>query len=103
VNVSKAPLPSVEAPALVAEADEMPPSSLTTQELPLTCSDSSACYPPPRFTEAVCRKKFPDLPLHLFAKRMPWQHLYVKAEHVEPVNAHGGEQSEAWMQFGESC
>jgi len=49
----------------------------------------------------VCRKKFPDLPLHLFAKRMPWQRLYVKAEWLEPVNAHGGVQSEAWMKFGE--
>jgi hypothetical protein len=32
---------------------------------------------------------------------MPWKHLYVKAESVEPVNPHGGDQSEAWMAFGE--
>jgi hypothetical protein len=51
--------------------------------------------------EAVCKKKYPDLPLYLFAARLPWQHRYVKAEHVEPVNSFGGEQSEAWMLFGE--
>jgi hypothetical protein len=95
------PLPTAEEAAAPAEPEQTLQSSDTTQELPQNCADSSACYPPPRFTEAVCRKKFPDLPLHLFGKRMPWQHLYVKAEHVEPVNAHGGEQSEAWMKFGE--
>jgi hypothetical protein len=41
------------------------------------------------------------LPLYVFAGRMPWQHMYVKAEYVEPVNPHGGEQSEAWLKFGE--
>jgi hypothetical protein len=51
--------------------------------------------------DAVCRRKYPNLPPLLFAGRMPWKRLYVKAEWVEPVNPHGGEQSEAWMQFGE--
>lgn len=73
----------------------------TTREVPSACADASACAPPTAFVDAVCKHKFPDLPLYLFAGRMPWQHLYVKAEYVEPVNPHGGDQSEAWMQFGE--
>ncbi len=84
------------APETVAE-----PAEVTTRELPTSCADKSACFPPAAFVDAVCKKKFPDLPLHLFAARAPWQHQYVKAEHVEPVNPYGGEQSEAWMQFGE--
>ncbi len=69
--------------------------------MPATCEDKAACFPPTAFVDAVCKKKFPDLPLYLFAAKLPWQHQYVKAEYVEPVNPHGGEQSEAWMQFGE--
>lgn len=88
----------VVAPAPLAEPAAAAP---TTRELPTTCSEKSRCYPPDGFVDAVCKKKFPDLPLYLFAARLPWQHRYVKAEHVEPVNPYGGEQSEAWMKFGE--
>ena len=77
------------------------PAVATTRELPSSCADSAACLPPSGFVDAVCKHKFPDLPLYLFAGRMPWKHLYVKAEYVEPVNPYGGDQSEAWMQFGE--
>jgi len=73
----------------------------TTREVPSTCADTVNCLPPSAFVDAVCKRKFTDLPLYLFAGKMPWRHLYVKAEYVEPVNPHGGEQSEAWMQFGE--
>jgi hypothetical protein len=90
----------VAAAATVAAA-QTTPEVVTTREVPVKCDDTKSCYPPPAFTEAVCKKKFPDLPLVVFAGRMPWQHLYVKAEYVEPVNPHGGEQSEAWMKFGE--
>ncbi len=82
-------------------AVEAAPQVATTREVPLECDDPKRCYPPAAFADAVCKKKFPDLPLILFAGRLPWQHLYVKAEYVEPVNTHGGEQSEAWMKFGE--
>jgi hypothetical protein len=77
------------------------PSATATNDVPSTCEDKTDCYPPRAFVEAVCKHKFPNLPLFMFSGRMPWQHLYVKAEFVEPVNPHGGEQSEAWMQFGE--
>jgi hypothetical protein len=78
-----------------------PKAAATTREVPNACTDKALCLPPSAFVDAVCKHKFPDLPLYLFAGRMPWQHLYVKAEWVEPVNPHGGDQSEAWMQFGE--
>lgn len=85
-----------------AAASEAPPtSSATTREIPSACSDASACFPPSTFVDAVCKRKFADLPLYLFAGKLPWKHLYVKAEYVEPVNPYGGEQSEAWMKFGE--
>jgi hypothetical protein len=89
------------AAAATVPAIEATPEVATTREVPAKCDDPKSCYPPSAFTEAVCKKKFPDLPLLMFAARMPWQHLYVKAEYVEPVNPHGGEQSEAWMKFGE--
>ena len=96
------PLPSA---AQVTAAEEAPapakPEVATTREVPSVCADASTCVPPTAFVDAVCKHKFPDLPLYLFAGKMPWQHLYVKAEYVEPVNPHGGDQSEAWMQFGE--
>lgn len=101
-----APAAAAAAPAPEDAAEEpaaapSEPAVTTTRELPLTCEDAKSCYPPAAFTEAVCKKKFPDLPLFWFAARLPWQHLYVKAEYVEPVNPFGGEQSEQWMKFGE--
>jgi hypothetical protein len=92
--------------AKLTTADETPApspaaSAATTREVPSACAEKASCVPPAAFVDAVCRHKFPDLPLFLFAGRMPWQHLYVKAEWVEPVNPYGGDQSEAWLQFGE--
>lgn len=87
--------PSADAP------DEAAPTVTTTNDVPSSCEDKTDCYPPRAFVEAVCKHKFPDLPLFMFGGRLPWQHLYVKAEWVEPVNPHGGEQSEGWMHFGE--
>lgn len=99
------PASTVEAsdPAAASSSPEAgdPPRVATTREVPSSCADAANCVPPSTFAEAVCKRKFTDLPLYLFAGRLPWRHLYVKAEYVEPVNPHGGEQSEAWMQFGE--
>ena len=102
-----APAPVAAAPAdtkaPVAEATQAPAAAAltTTREVPTSCENKDDCYPPPAFVDAVCKKKFPDLPLYLFAGKLPWKHLWVKAEWVEPVNPHGGDQSEAWMKFGE--
>lgn len=99
------PVPASMAVELVAPAaapaSTPAPAVAKTRDLPGTCPDKANCSLPDAFVEAVCKKKFPDLPLYLFAARQPWQHRYVKAEHVEPVNVYGGEQSEAWMMFGE--
>src|SRR5262245_40863669 len=54
-------------------------ASATTREVPSACDGEKPCFPPGAFVDAVCKHKFPDLPLYLFAGRMPWQHLYVKA------------------------
>lgn len=101
-----AQVPQVSAPVAVKAEAEAPsvapvPSVATTRELPTSCLDPKSCFPPGAFVDAVCKKKFPDLPLYFFAPKLPWQHRYVKAEHVEPVNIHGGEQNEEWMKFGE--
>jgi hypothetical protein len=92
-SAAATPEPASTAPAA--------PEVVTTREVPSACADKAGCSMPSAFVEAVCKRKFPNLPLFLFAARMPWKHLYVKAEWVEPVNPHGGEQSEAWMAFGE--
>ncbi len=72
-----------------------------TREIPTSCSGVDGCFPEPAFAERVCRGKFPDLPLAMFAKGTPWQHLYVKAVTVAPVNVYGGARSDREMQFGE--
>jgi hypothetical protein len=91
------PAPPSEPPASAAAAT----AAATTREVPSSCVESANCTPPSAFVDTVCKHKFTDLPLYLFAGKLPWRHLYVKAEYVEPVNPHGGEQSEAWMKFGE--
>jgi hypothetical protein len=97
------PIAPQETPAPAVEATQAPAVAAvaTTRELPTSCEKKDDCYPPPAFVEATCRKRFPDLPLYLFAGKQPWKHSWVKAEWVEPVNPHGGDQSEAWMKFGE--
>jgi hypothetical protein len=100
--VAKAVTPEPPAPSEPAPlAEAAAPSESTTREIPAKCAGTDGCFPDPAFAERVCRGKFPDLPLVLFAKGTPWQHLYVKAESVEPVNAYGGERSESLMRFGE--
>ena len=111
-----APLPAPQAPKATAPAssvteieaaqvapasDPTPRPAATTREIPSDCADPNACALPSAFVETVCKKKFTDLPLYLFATKLPWKHLYVKAEYVEPVNPYGGEQSETWLKFGE--
>jgi hypothetical protein len=99
--VAVEPLATSAAKLSAADAAPAAPSVVTTREVPSGCEDRAACFPPSTFVDAVCKKKFADLPLYLFAAQLPWQHRYVKAEDVEPVNPYGGEQSEAWMHFGE--
>ena len=102
---ARPPGPAAATVTAVDAEEKAPPqlaaAAATTRELPSACEDKAACVPPTAFVDAVCKHKFSDLPLYFFAGHLPWQHLYVKAEYVEPVNPYGGDQSEAWMQFGE--
>ena len=89
-------------PAPTTPAASSAESSSTTSDIPSACSGSAeACFPPREFTHKLCKGKYPDLALVMFSKAMPWQHAYVKAEHVEPVNVYGGPTDEQWMFFGE--
>jgi hypothetical protein len=85
-----------------AEPSEPTATVPKTREVPSACpGGAKACTPPATFAESVCRRKYPDLPLLLFAKGTPWPRMYVKAEYVEPVNAYGGERASTWLGFGE--
>jgi hypothetical protein len=37
----------------------------------------------------------------MFGKHVPWQHLFIRDEWLEPINAYGGPSTEEWMRFGE--
>jgi hypothetical protein len=93
-----APAPTAAPPPTPAEGQ----SSSLTRDLPASCSGApETCFPPGAFAHVLCKGKHPDLALVMFSKAMPWQHAYVKAEHVEPVNVYGGPTDEQWMFFGE--
>jgi len=94
--VAEPETPAAESPA-PAPADD---ASLS-REMPVSCSGSDGCYPDPGFTERLCRGKFPSVSLAMFEKAAPWQHLFVQAVSVEPINVHGGPRSESLMSFGE--
>jgi hypothetical protein len=101
--------PSTSSPAApttatkAGEGEDKPSASAElSRDIPSECAgDAEGCVPPVAFAEQLCKGKFPDLAIHLFSKRMPWEKAYVKAEWLEPVNAYGGTQSERWLQFGE--
>lgn len=76
------------------------PARVTT--IPTECDGASErCVPPVAFAEQLCLGRFPSLALTMFEKSSPWERLYVKAVSLEPVNAYGGPQSEAPLEFGE--
>jgi hypothetical protein len=92
--------PAQPAPTAAPAATPAPTGKLTT-DLPTCDAPGENCFVPRTFTEKVCKGKYPDLAIRMFAKDMPFQHLYVKAEHVEPVNVYAGPVDEQWMFFGE--
>jgi len=95
--------PTVDA---VDAEEKTPPkvaaAAATTREIPSACEDKAACVPPTAFRRKHCasNKVFGSASL-LVCWAHAVQHLYVKAEDVEPVNPYGGDQSETWMHFGE--
>jgi hypothetical protein len=47
------------------------------------------CLPPADWVNKLCDNIYPDLALHFFAPKTPWQRLYMTAR-AEPFNASGG-------------
>ncbi len=47
------------------------------------------CLPPPDWVNKLCDNIYPDLALHFFAPKTPWQRLYMTAR-ADPFNASGG-------------
>ena len=72
-----------------------------TTDIPTSCRDPEACFPPEPFVRALCLGKFPALALHLFRHDAPWQHVYVQIPEVMPVNAYGGPVTHAPLMFSE--
>ncbi len=52
-------------------------------------SPKGDCLPPADWAKKLCDDIYPDLALHLFSARTPWQRLYMTAR-AEPFNASGG-------------
>src|SRR5687768_16478192 len=64
VTPSEAP---AAAAASIAATESEEPALAKTRDVPQACDDAKNCYLPGAFVEAVCKKKYPDLPLTLFA------------------------------------
>lgn len=47
------------------------------------------CLPPAEWVNKLCDNIYPDLALHFFAPKTPWQRLYMTAR-ADPFNASGG-------------
>jgi hypothetical protein len=83
-------------------AETTPVSSGPERVVPTECAPGSQpCAAPSKFVDQVCRGKYADLALTMFAKGTPWPRGYLKVEKLEPVNIYDGERSEEWLAFGE--
>ncbi len=92
---------SSDAPADAA-ASPAPADAGPARVLPTECASGSApCAAPSKFVDQVCRGKYSDLALAMFAKGTPWVRGYLKVEKLEPVNIYDGERSDEWLKFGE--
>jgi hypothetical protein len=76
-------------PAGKAAAKPEPPSE-DAFGLPARCSKKKwPCVPPPKWVAKLCEDVYPDVALHMFAPRSPWQRFYM-LQNAEPFNASGG-------------
>jgi hypothetical protein len=58
--------------------------------LPARCEKKRwPCLPPPQWVAKLCEDVYPDVALHMFAPRSPWQRFYM-LKNAEPFNASGG-------------
>jgi hypothetical protein len=80
------------APAIAKAAPRKPrPKAKPDKPLfPVRCSmKRGECLPPAEWVNKLCDNIYPDLALHFFAPKTPWQRLYMTAR-AEPFNASGG-------------
>jgi hypothetical protein len=91
-----------ESALAAAEPETGAAGATAAPPVPTTCAGSAKrCVPPPSFSRQLCRGRFPSLALQLFEKHAPWEHLYVRAEELDPVNSYGGPRSDSQLEFGE--
>lgn len=94
--------PSEAAHESGAAATADPQGGSSVAAVPTACvGGGKRCVPPLAFSRQLCRGRFPSLALQLFEKHAPWEHLYVRAEELDPVNSYGGPRSDAQLAFGE--
>jgi hypothetical protein len=90
-----------DSPAADSKESASSPSA-GAREIPSACvAEGTDCSMPDDYVEQLCHGKYPELAIVFFSKAMPWRHVYLKAEWLEPVNVYGGERSDQWMKFGE--
>lgn len=108
VDESASPTTAESADAVASTHEESPADDTSTAEhqplisaLPKSCAVQKDCVPPKEFASAACRGNYPSMALAMFGKHTPWQRLYLNAETLEAVNAHGVRASTAPMVYGE--
>ena len=100
VSTEAAPPPVATTPNEAEPHQEL--AEAPAPSLPKVCAGrGKRCVPPLAFSRQLCRGRFPSLALVLFEKHAPWEHLYVRAEELDPVNSYGGPRSESQLEFGE--
>jgi hypothetical protein len=58
--------------------------------LPARCAKKRwPCLPPAKWVDKLCADVYPDVALHMFAPKSPWQRFYM-LKNAEPFNASGG-------------
>jgi hypothetical protein len=58
--------------------------------LPARCAKKKwPCLPPPKWVDKLCQDVYPDVALHMFAPKSPWQRFYM-LQNADPFNASGG-------------
>lgn len=95
----RAPL---EDPATVAARNAPPAPPPVKHDIPTSCAEGEgkSCLLDSAFVDAVCSAEYPDVALHLFSKKSPAAHVYLKND-TEAWNASGGRSHRAKMLFGE--
>lgn len=73
-----------------AKVEEPEPPAEDKFGLPARCAKKRwPCLPPPQWVEKLCADVYPDVALHMFAPKSPWQRFYM-LKNAEPFNASGG-------------